>query len=536
MTRPIARPRHPATSLFSRLLVLVTFLSALAPLVSPAPAFAQGARPVLAAYYAWYDQNTWTSGKLSDQPVTPYHSADRATIDAQVAEAQGAGIDAFALNWWGPGNPTDTNLQTLFSVAHARNFKALVDFDLSSPFVNNPGDATNVLTYATRYFADPSYFTDDGKPVVFFYGTRKYDVGTWGAIRAKVDPNHQARWIAEGDDFSYLTVFDGIYPYSVAWSSDPSSQLASYAAKARSYPGKLWVATVMPGYDDTRLGRSNSFAVNRENGGYYASMWNGAIATNPDMVQITSFNEWMEGTQIEPSKTYGDAYLHLTKQYADAYRGSNAPAASSSGGPGAFYTQAGQGKGGYRIDDSGGITFYDAFRALGGSDALGYPSSQRFQKDGFTYQATQGALLQWRPDQNRAVLANTFEWFTDAGKDDWLYNVDGIPRPIRDDGSGGDYNKAKQTRLSWMTDDAIRAKFLSAGSVDDAINLYGLPMSYPEKHGPFVVQRFQRMAFQHWVEDVPGMPPKGSVVRILGGDYLKQLGLIPAAAAVPTSS
>jgi hypothetical protein len=46
-----------------------------------------------------------------------------------------------------------------------------------------------------------------------------------------------------------------------------------------------------------------------------------------------------------------------------------------------------------------------------------------------------------RPELNTAVLANTFEWFTDAGKDDQLLASRSIPLPIRDDGAGGDLAK-----------------------------------------------------------------------------------------------
>src|SRR5579883_1086531 len=224
-----------------RILVALTFCAALIP---AAPVAAAGQAPVLAMYYAWYDNNTWGSGKISDQPSTPYVSSDRGTIDRQVTEAQSAGIDGFELDWWGPGNPTDSNLQTLLSVAGAHGFKVTADVDMSSPFIHNPGDVTNDLNYLKRYFNDPSWFHFDGKPVVVFYGNRTYDVGTWGAIRGQVDPGHSAVWIGEGDIFSYLSVFDGIHPYSIAWSPDPASQLASYAQKTRSYPGKLWMATV----------------------------------------------------------------------------------------------------------------------------------------------------------------------------------------------------------------------------------------------------------------------------------------------------
>lgn len=276
--------------------------------------------PVLAMYYDWYDMKTWTSGTTSDQPVAPYVSADRATIERQVTEAQGAGIEGFEVNWWGPGNQTDTNLQTLLSVAGSHGFKVTIDFDLNSPFVHNAGDVTNDLLYAKRYFNDPSWFKYNGKPYFVFYGTRKYDVSTWGAILQQADPNHSALWIAEGDIFSYLDVFDGIHPYSVAWSPNPSRQLASYASQTRAHQGKIWMATTMPGYNDKLARGAQGFSVDRQGGAYYTTMWQGAVASHPDVISITSFNEWVEGSQMEPSKSYGNLYLDLTRQMVAKYQ------------------------------------------------------------------------------------------------------------------------------------------------------------------------------------------------------------------------
>ncbi|HEU0168056.1 MAG TPA: glycoside hydrolase family 99-like domain-containing protein, partial [Chloroflexota bacterium] len=353
----------------------------------------------------------------------------------------------------------------------------------------------------------------------------------------QVDPGRSTFWMAEGTDMSQLSVFDGIHPFSIAWASNPNATQQRYASQVAQHPGKTYMATVMPGYDDTRLDRGAAgFAVDRQSGGYYTQLWQGAIAVNPGIVSITSWNEWMEGSQIEPSASYGNLYLQETKQWSGQFKGSQPAPAGPSGGTSAFYTQAGGGKGGYSIADDGGITFYDAFQNLGGVDALGYPASQRFVKDGFTYQTLQGAILQWQPASSQAVLANTFEWFTTAGLDQQLLQTKSIPLPIQDDGSNGDFNKAKATRLSWLTDSAIKATYLAAGSEDAAIQLYGLPMSKPEQHGPFIVQRFQRIAFQHWTDAVPGMPAPGSVVRVLGGDLAKELGLVPAAAQAPSAS
>jgi hypothetical protein len=323
-----------------------------------------------------------------------------------------------------------------------------------------------------------------------------------------------------------------MHPFSIAWASDPAGQLAKFSRWVRAVPGKAWMATVMPGNDDTRLRGSAGFVVPRQNGAYYTSVWQGAIATHPDLISITSWNEWFEGTQIEPSQTYGNQYLTPTRQMSDQYR-QTMSAASTSAPHSAFYPQAGGGQGGYTISDDGGMTFYSDFQALGGVNALGYPASQRFQMGGFTYQLLQGAVLQWRPDMGHAILANSMDWFTTAGDDDQLLVADSIPQPVLDDGSGGNFALAEQTRLNWLTDSAIRAAYFSAGSVNTAVNRYGLPESQPQQHGPFVVQRFQRVVFQHWTSPVAGMPAPGSVVRVLVGDLLKKSALVPSAAMVP---
>ena len=86
-----------------------------------------------------------------------------------------------------------------------------------------------------------------------------------------------------------------------------------------------------------------------------------------------------------------------------------------------------------------------------------------------------------------------------------------------------------------MTNEQIKAKYLanpnpdaiSGWSVNRSIELYGLPMSRPERHGPFISQRFQRVAFQLWVEEVPGSPAPGTVIGVLAGDLLKEAGLVP---------
>jgi hypothetical protein len=196
---------------------------------------------------------------------------------------------------------------------------------------------------------------------------------------------------------------------------------------------------------------------------------------------------------------------------------------------------------GYAITNDGGVELWREYQRLGGPATLGYPSSWRFVgADGFVYQATQGALLQWLPDQDRAVLANSFDMLSAAYKDEWL-KTRSVPTPVADDGSRGDAVKAYQTRIGWLDDDAIRDAYLANPnptaigdwSPQRAVELYGLPVSHPLRQGPFVVQRFQRVAFQHWVDLLPGQPRPGTVTRVLAGDLLKEAGLLPQSALQP---
>ena len=135
-----------------------------------------------------------------------------------------------------------------------------------------------------------------------------------------------------------LELFDGAHNYC------PLSAFIRRVSPGRYYKGiinecseqgKISCFTVIPGYDDRVLNRSHSvkywvwqwlhlkkseFYVPRRNGETYRELWGQAIKANPDWVLITSFNEWHEGTEIEPSKEYGDEYLKLTKIFSDKFK------------------------------------------------------------------------------------------------------------------------------------------------------------------------------------------------------------------------
>lgn len=313
--------------------LLLPGLFRVAPILA-GPAQSRGAeaeRLVLAFYYAWYDQKTWDSGQVPDRPLTPYDSDDPRTITRQIEQAQSAGIDALVLNWWGQGNRTEKNLKALLEIAAQKGFRVAVDFDLNSPFMSGVGSYEENLRHLLKvHAAQPAYLRYQGRPVVFFFNVARLPVATWQSLRDRVDPGRDALWIAEGTDLKYQAVFDGHHLYSITWPNGipPGQTLPQWGDRVRNYnrthgTDKLWVATVMPGYDDRKVRPRGGFARPREKGDYYRLCWQAAIASGPQWVVINSFNEWPEGSYIEPSQAFGTLYLDLTREWAARFKGAD---------------------------------------------------------------------------------------------------------------------------------------------------------------------------------------------------------------------
>jgi hypothetical protein len=297
-------------------------------------------KPVLAFYYMWYKPSTWSLSTMSDLPVTQYTSSDDATIDRQLQEASAAGITGFISSWWGAGDPTDQNLTkllahsaTLESTTHV-HFASSIYFESDAPALQGTAKIVSSLRYLmTNDANDPHFFHWQGKPVFFFWdplgGGRT--LAQWAAIRQQVDPNNATIWSAEGVNMNLLSVFDGIHLFSGGYwgiQNNTMNQVdQGFRTQINTYnqthkTQKIWAAGVVPGFNDAKVpGRTNHVIVARNNGATYRTSWTGAISSAPDWITITSFNEWFEGSMIEPSVTYQDLYMSITQQYVKQWRG-----------------------------------------------------------------------------------------------------------------------------------------------------------------------------------------------------------------------
>jgi hypothetical protein len=298
-------------------ILLATMLSALADVRWPAPsASAQQApparnAPVLAWYYPQFSQ-----GAAQD-----------------VAIARRAGVDALIVSQTTqlPGVPLFTS--PIAQAAQGTDLALTLGIETNVVYDSQDQLVTELQRILRDEAPNPRFLRFRGKPVIVFWQLPAIKTlpgqtpqAAWASVRAQVDPGRTSLWIGEGGDstpgtgtLSYLSSFDALHLYSIAWDADPGRALDGWARRTRAAPGNLlWVATVMPGgsYADGPPPWKNR---GRENGAYFERAWQGALATNPDMIILTSLNEDNEGSAIHPRPEWGDLYVNINKRYADQY-------------------------------------------------------------------------------------------------------------------------------------------------------------------------------------------------------------------------
>ncbi|MAF10942.1 hypothetical protein CMK11_10885 [Candidatus Poribacteria bacterium] len=319
-------------------------------------------RKTLAFYYSWYGtperhgrwvhwndvrpEDHWIGSSTNYPAKGAYDSYDPEAIDYHMSLARDAGVDGFVATWWGPGRFDDGVFPDLLD--HAAEH----DMVMSVYWETVPGEGqqkrdravTDVVYALDRYGSHPAFLKVDGLPVIFVYGRvmNQVELGEWPEIIRRAREAHGGDFllIADGYQEGYARVFDGVHTYNIAgWAADldpdalRDSSRAAFGDAVRLARSRERISciTVIPGYDDTKI-RTPGLAVDRQNGSTYGVLWEEAIAADPDWVLVTSWNEWHEGSEIEPSYEDGDAYIRLTAEYttrfAEAPRSDPATAAT----------------------------------------------------------------------------------------------------------------------------------------------------------------------------------------------------------------
>jgi len=269
-----------------------------------APAAAR-ARTVSVFYYPWYgtptadgawqhwDQNGHRPpGDLYSRffpALGPYSSSSPAVVDRQMAEIAAAGVDEIVVSWWGRGSREDARLPLVLTTARRHGLLAGIHLE--------PYGGRSAATVPL----DLKYLAALGIRDVYVYHPRDLTAAEWAGLRPQVPPGMRLFGATEKAGFAAAAHFDGLYTYDfLNWNGGMFVRLCAQAHAVHL----LCVPSVGPGYDGRRAGEPPA-GRSRRNGATYDALWAAALAASPDIVSITSFNEWGEGTQIEPAQAHG---------------------------------------------------------------------------------------------------------------------------------------------------------------------------------------------------------------------------------------
>jgi glycoprotein endo-alpha-1,2-mannosidase len=227
-----------------------------------------------------------------------YSSADRSVVRAQMREIADAGIDTVIVSWWGWGSLEDSRL--LLATKEARAARLRVAVHLEPWAGRTPWTAVEAMHVLHARGLNEFYVYDS---------TRDPDAD-WAAALATI-PGAVVYANTGFVGKAQRGGFDGVYTYDVfIHTGGGFARLCRQAHRV----GLLCAPSVGPGYDAFRATGDQRRKL-RGRGARYDAMWERAIRSRPDAVTITSYNEWHEGTQIEPARVSGWPYLSYEGDY-----------------------------------------------------------------------------------------------------------------------------------------------------------------------------------------------------------------------------
>ena len=299
---------------------------------------AASAKLILAHYMPWFEGKPvspkwgwhWTMGRYDPEKkidqrselashyypwIGPYDSSDRDVIEYQLLTMKLAGIDGVIVDWYGLTNFRDyailhRNTTRLLESAERLKMKFAICYeDQTIPALveakriqkeNRTSHAANEIQWLSKYwFQSPSYVQVDGKPLLLSFGQTGLSDAEWSDCLAQAKTpvtyisQHHRRTAAVG-------AFDWPVP------SDSANALKRFQKDSKNWKQSIPVAfpRFVDFYAEANVGKSYG-RIEDDQGKSFREMLKHCLQSNASVIQLATWNDWGEGTQIEPSIEFG---------------------------------------------------------------------------------------------------------------------------------------------------------------------------------------------------------------------------------------
>jgi len=264
--------------------------------------------------------------------IGPYDSGDPHVIEHHLLLMRLAGIDGVIVDWYGLESFRDhailhRNTGRIVEQAARLGMKVAVCYEdrTLAPLVEAgriaAGDrvahvAREIGWLAEHWFPLECHVRLDGRPLLLSFGREGLDDGEWSRALAGVRPapayvSQQQRRTAAAGGFDWPLPKEGL------------AAVERFERESRPWPQRIPVA--FPRFADIyeQAGVHASWgSIPDDDGRTLRTTLARALESAPAVVQIATWNDWGEGTMIEPSREFGrrdlEAVQELRRRHGDA--------------------------------------------------------------------------------------------------------------------------------------------------------------------------------------------------------------------------
>ncbi|WP_240107335.1 glycoside hydrolase family 71 protein [Streptomyces sp. MUM 203J] len=263
-------------------------------------------------------------GLLRDRPMPTSPKPgdwELANLKQEVRTARDAGLDGFTLDMLSLSGKNWERSKDLLAAAGSvdSSFKIMLMPDMSSLSGVDPKDLADAVAELGK--SPAAHRLGDGRLVVSPFKAEAKSVSWWTGVLDDLRDRHGVRvafvplfidFGAHGDEFMKISYGLSDWGTRSYTTSDGGSRDAQRAHSA----GKIWMQPVS--IQDARPNQGiYDEAGNTAN---LRNTWNSAIESGADWVQLTTWNDFSEGTHFAPSLHNGHSYLDLSSYYLTRFK------------------------------------------------------------------------------------------------------------------------------------------------------------------------------------------------------------------------
>ena len=262
-----------------------------------------------------------------------YDSSDPDVLECQVQQMKLAGIDGVIIDWYGTDKYWDygtlhNNTQQLTAVIKKAGLHFAImyeDATVSNLIAGKQFPASEAVAHGqsvlqwvqNHWFSDPAYLTLGSDPVFLVFGPQYYHDDQWKQIFAPLA--HPPAFFTE---LVRHDPADGAFdwPLPQGGSAQSFRDNTSFYERAKSWP--QMIAGAWPRFQDVygEAGTQPSYPVIEDRQGRtYSETLELALKSKAPIIQLITWNDWGEGTMIEPSAEFGYRDLETTQRLRRHY-------------------------------------------------------------------------------------------------------------------------------------------------------------------------------------------------------------------------